>query len=260
MSEHMATRVNELRWLLDAEAPAIAVSFSDDVTAENIGRAKTEGLDVAELRIDRYGSWATAHVVDQVQRFGGVPTIATVRAENEGGDWKGTDVDRAALYRAVLPHVSGIDIELASVESSPELAAIVDEARQLDKVVIISNHNFDHTPTLAELEDMATRAKGHGADVVKLSAMTHSHADARTLVGFTLRNAELGLIVIAMGAHGSMSRVFFPALGSKLTYAHAGRWVVSGQLAFDETFYMLRRFYPEFNDKKINDLELLEDA
>ena len=62
-------------------------------------------------------------------------------------------------------------------------------------------------------------------------------------LGFTVEpveSAEAAVrpadIVIAMGPHGTNSRVFFPALGSRLTYAHVGHHVVSGQLAFQQTF------------------------
>jgi 3-dehydroquinate dehydratase-1 len=46
-----------------------------------------------------------------------------------------------------------------------------------------------------------------------------------------------------MGEHGTMSRVFFGALGSRLTYC-AGSHHVSGQLSLEETRSLLDRFYP----------------
>lgn len=91
--------------------------------------------------------------------------------------------------------------------------------------------------------------KAQGADFVKLSVMATSTDDLRALARFTLENADQGLIVIAMGAHGSPYRVFFPALGSRLTYAFMSH-PVSAQLPFDLTFEELRRFYPEFNQRK----------
>jgi 3-dehydroquinate dehydratase-1 len=153
--------------------------------------------------------------------------------------------------------VDGIDIELNAVGILP---AVVAAAHAQNKVVVISNHNFESTPTAAELDAMATRAKTLGADFVKLSATARSTDDVRTLASFTQRHADLGLIVIAMGPLGALSRVFFPALGSRLTYAHTGQHAVSGQLDFQTTFERLREFYPAFNEKKIIALQLLEDA
>ncbi|NLA36680.1 MAG: type I 3-dehydroquinate dehydratase, partial [Actinobacteria bacterium] len=79
----------------------------------------------------------------------------------------------------------------------------------------------------------------------KIAAMTTSDAEVRALAAFTIAHADEGVIVIAMGEHGTRSRVFFPALGSLLTFATApGAPVVSGQLSFDDTVAELARFYP----------------
>jgi len=249
--------VSKLSEILRSSVPAIAVSFADQVPEDDLERARREGLDVFELRIDRYTSSDREHVLTEVQRFEGLPTIATIRTADEGGQWAGSDEERLDLLRAVLPHVDGIDIELASIEV---LLKVIPVAKSLGKVVIISNHNFEATPPMEDLEEMARRAKELGADFVKLSAMANSFEDLRTLAAFTITNAELGLIVIAMGQHGTASRVFFPALGSRLTYAYSQAWPVSGQLTYEETFRELRLYYPGFNEKKIIELEILENV
>lgn len=246
----------KLSEILFSPIPAIAVSFADEVTDEILEIARKDGLDVYELRIDRYSSTEPEHVLGQVRRFAGLPTIATIRTDDEGGQWAGTDKERLSLFQAVIPEVEGIDIELAS----PIVQDVVKAAKSLDKVVIISNHNFEETLSVEELEKMARRAKELGADFVKLSAMTHSIEDLQTLAAFTVKNADLGLIVVGMGEHGTISRVFFPALGSRLTYAYSQTWPVSGQLTYGQTFEELRLFYPEFNQKKIVECEILENA
>ena len=243
--------------LMADAVPAIAVSFADGTTDVDIEAAVSDGLDVAELRIDRYESFDPQHVLAEVRRFAALPTIGTIRTRAEGGEWDGSDEDRLALFRQLLPHVDGIDVELSSEAIRDQ---VISEAHRLGKVAIVSNHNFDLTPSTRDLESMTADAKALGADFVKLSAMAHSQEDVQRLAEFTLANANQGLIVIAMGAHGSVSRVFFPALGSRLTYAYASRWPVSGQLNFGDTFAMLRRFYPEFNERKIIELEILEDV
>lgn len=251
------SHVNELAVLLSGgDCPAIAVSFADQVSDDDLLGARRDGLDIAELRIDRYSSFDPAHVVGHVKRFAMFPTIATIRSQHEGGDWVGSEGDRLALFRAVLPDVDGIDIELSSTEIRSD---VIREAAALGKVVIVSTHDFDHTPTAGELLSMATEAKSLGADLVKVAAMAHSMDDLRTLADFTLHNADQGLIVIGMGGHGSMSRAFFPALGSRLTYAMAPAGPpVPGQLSFEATFDHLQRFYPAFKEKKLAQTEALE--
>lgn len=251
------TTIPKLRDLLTGIAPAIAVSFADPTSDEDLLIARREGLDVAELRIDRYSSTDVDHVVSHVRRFASFPTIATIRTADEGGDWTGSDADRVALFQAVIQEVDAIDIELSSTAILDQVVAL---AKAAGKVVIVSNHNFDATLPLDELHAMVLDAKAKGADFVKISAWAHTFDDVRTLAQLTLQDAELGLIVIAMGDHGTTSRVFFPALGSCLTYAWGPGWPVPGQLDFHDTFEALRRYYPEFNQKKIIELEILEDA
>lgn len=247
----------QLGELLTSPIPAIAVSFADQTSEDDFAAARTEGLDVFELRIDRYASTEVGDVIAEVRRFANVPTIATIRITDEGGEWNGTSEDRLELFRAVIPYVDAVDIELASSDILPHVVAA---ARADKKLVIVSNHNFDDTPSADELLAMATEARELGADFVKLSAMANSVKDVRTLAQFTLQNEAMNLIVIAMGAHGTASRVFFPALGSRLTYAYSSSWPVSGQLTYQQTFNELRQFYPEFNERKTIDLELLEGA
>lgn len=242
--------------LLDGTVPAIAVSFADEITDEYLDIARQDGLDVYELRIDRYSSWNIDHVMSQVRRFAGLPTIATIRTADEGGEWSGSDEERLALFRSIIPEVECIDIEL----QSPILPRVVKEAKAAGKLVIISNHNFESTGPVEDFEKMAAEAKAQGADLVKLSAMTRSPEDLRTLAQFTVNNAHLGLIVVGMGQYGTASRVFFPALGSRLTYAYSKSFPVSGQLTYGETFEELRRFYPGFNQKKIEELGIIENA
>lgn len=245
-----ADRPHAIRALLDDEVPAIAVSFADDASDHDIAAAVADGVDVAELRVDRYGSVDVERVVAEARRFTALPTLATVRSATEGGDWAGTEAQRAEVYTALLEVVGAIDVEVACVEASPELAAVVAAARARGVVVILSHHDFDATPEGDALDALAARARALGADYVKVATMARSTADVGRLAAFTLRHADDGVIVIAMGPHGSQSRVFFPALGSRLTYAHLGRWPVPGQLSFAETFELLARFSPEFAERK----------
>jgi len=247
---------SRLAELLYGSTPAIAVSFADQLSDDELGQARREGLDVFELRIDRYSVKTVDHVLAEVKRFSDVATIATIRIADEGGEWDSPEADRLALFKAIIPYVDGVDVELKS-----EIALqVVEAAKAHGKTVIVSNHNFEATPPTPLLVSMTNDAKALGADFVKLSAMANSISDVRRLAAFTIDGSDLGLIVIAMGPLGTSSRVFFPALGSRLTYAYANAFPVSGQLTFEQTLRELRVFYPDFNEKKIIELEILEGA
>lgn len=256
-SKGVAGTVNSMRALLSRGIPLVAVSFRDHDSERLAAEARSAGVDVAELRIDQFSRSDTDHVLAQVERFDGLPVLATVRAAHEGGDWSGTEAARLALFRSVIPTVDAIDVELSSSEI---IGDVIAHAKRHDKVVIVSYHEFRLTPELAALEAVIDEAKDLGADCVKIATMARTTDDLRTLAMLTLKAADRGLIVIAMGAFGSLSRIFFPALGSRLTYSFIGDRPAPGQLSFAETFDALRRFYPEFNQEKVLSMQILEDA
>jgi 3-dehydroquinate dehydratase-1 len=59
----------------------------------------------------------------------------------------------------------------------------------------------------------------------------------------TLANRAAGVVTLAMGAYGPLSRVALPAAGSCLTYAAAARPTAPGQIALAELAPMLDRLY-----------------
>lgn len=235
------------RSLLDSDVPLVAVSFSDDdsVLARD---AQAAGVDVAELRIDQFSSTDVAHVLKQVRAFEGLSTLATIRSAHEGGGWRGAEEERLTLFRAVAPLVDAVDIELSSREI---IGKVIAAARQHGAVVIVSYHNFECTPGTDELEAIINDAKNVGADLVKVSTMATSSNDVKRLASLLLNTEDDSkLIVIAMGATGTVSRVFFPALGSRLTYSFFGASTAPGQLDYPETFRLLRKFYPAYHQRK----------
>ena len=53
------------------------------------------------------------------------------------------------------------------------------------------------------------------------------------------------MIVIGMGDRAVATRVLFPALGSLLTYAHAGDATAPGQIPLAEMTALLARLFPD---------------
>lgn len=249
--------VNRFSALLEREIPIIAVTFRDNDSEKLAPEAKAAGVDVAELRIDRFSSIDPVHVVNEVRKFHALPVLATIRSQTDGGDWSGTETERLDLFRVIMPEVDAVDIELSSAQIRTDVIAA---ARAHQRVVIVSHHDFETTPALDILESIVHEAKDVGADIVKISTMARSKSDLRTLASLAIKMADLGLIVIAMGAVGTVGRVLFPALGSCLTFSFIGDRPAPGQLTFDETFHLMRKFYPEFNEQKIISMQLLEDV
>jgi 3-dehydroquinate dehydratase-1 len=224
--------------------PRIVLSLNDATPPDLIQEARQLGLDLVELRIDQYASFDSKHVLREVGRFKDCSTIATIRIKAEGGVWNLPEQERLSLFKKIIPEVNAVDIELSAETILPD---VVQAAHAAKKIVIISYHNFDRTPTLNELNGIMDEAKSFGADIVKIAARTTKQEDIQTLASFTIANAMKNVVTIAMGSEGALSRVFFPALGSLLTYAYLGQPTAPGQLEYRELFELLKKFYPKFN-------------
>lgn len=223
------------------KTPRIAAGFKDHTSPGLIKKARQMGLDIAEMRIDQYASFERGHVLKEIAKFKDFPKIATIRSRKEGGNWNLSEKERLSLFKAVLPKVHAVDIELSSTKI---LAPVVKAARAAGKTVIISYHNFKQTPKTAILNKTLKQAKARGADIVKIAAMARKRADVQALAVFTLDNADKNLITIAMGERGSISRISFPALGSLITYASFGGTTAPGQLSYEKTAALLKILYP----------------
>ena len=224
--------------------PRIAVPVTDRTSPGSIQDARKRGLDIAEIRIDRFERQDPAYVLEIVRRFRGLPTIATIRSKSEGGDWGGSEDERIAILKAVLPEVDAIDIELGSL-------AIVDDAvrsaHALGKPAILSFHDFGGTPEPAVLDGVVERAKSKGADIVKVATLASSRRDLGVLANLTVKHAEKNVIVLGMGSEGVVTRLLYPALGSLITFASLEEETAPGQLPLDLMLRLMRLIHPSFD-------------
>lgn len=203
--------------------------------------------DLVEARIDLFRQRTPDHVERTLRalRRAGRPIIATVRTTAEGGAWQGSETAREVLFSAALPLVHAVDIELTSRTLRPR---VIKAARAAGRSVIVSSHDFDHTPPATTLAGRIRTARRAGADIVKLATRAHSPTDVATLISTLLRHRAIPLVILAMGPVGMMSRVFFGVAGSLLTYAFADRDVPTspGQMPLRTLQAELARYYPAY--------------
>ncbi|MEI7931805.1 MAG: type I 3-dehydroquinate dehydratase [Alphaproteobacteria bacterium] len=221
---------------LTSGRPLVAVSFTDADGRDEVAEARHAGVAIAELRIDLFARLTPDYVVRQAERLAGLPMLATIRLASEGGAWSGDEAARITLFRAVLPHVDGIDIEL---QSSDAIAALQPAIREAGKLLVISHHDLRSTPPYDVLAAICVRAAEAGADIIKIAAMVHSEQDIASLARLLVELPARNLVVIGMGEKGLATRIAFPAKGSLFTFAAKGdRVSAPGQIAYPE---MLRR-------------------
>jgi 3-dehydroquinate dehydratase-1 len=225
------------------EVPRLAVPFDDSVSRAEAQELLAQGLDVAELRVDLFSTREPARVRAELAKYEGLATLATIRLRTEGGGWDGSEAERAALFASLVDRVDAVDVELAARAIRDEVR---DAARAAGRLVIASHHDFVRTPESAALAAVVAAGRDFGADVIKIATAIAGAADVRALARLLVEHADVPMIVIGMGEAAAATRVLFPALGSLLTYASAGRATAPGQLPFDEMRALLRRLFPAY--------------
>jgi 3-dehydroquinate dehydratase-1 len=220
----------------------VAVSFTDADARADVEAAKAAGVAIAELRIDLFASRSPTAVLTAIERLSVLPTLATIRLTSEGGAWEADDEARAVLFEAVLPHVDGIDVELAASGTLGRLAPLT---KSLGKVLVVSNHDFEKTPSYDVLAEVARRAVAAGADIVKIAAKAEGPEDTARLERLLLERPAPNMVVIGMGQAGMESRLLFPLKGSLFTFAAKGsRASAPGQIDYATLLQRGRSFYP----------------
>jgi 3-dehydroquinate dehydratase-1 len=230
--------------VLRPHVPTLVVPFTDRTSVAALRRAHAEGLDFAEARVDLFQdrrTEAVQRVVRQVGRL--LPVLLTVRSSTEGGAWHGDDAGRLALYRALLPDVAAVDVELAAEIRSE----VVRAARRARRTVVLSHHDFRRTPSDRALDAVVEQGSKAGADVTKIAALTPDDRAVARLAAVLARHASSRLVLIGMGEHGKKTRVLFPALGSLFTFTSLDRATAPGQLGFRSMLAELARSYPDFS-------------
>jgi 3-dehydroquinate dehydratase-1 len=190
------------------------------------------GAHILEVRIDLLGikdEKELALLLDELHEQVGLPIIATNRCQKEGGRWDGSEEARVELLMSALTRVDAVDVELFA----PLRSRVVDAARSLNRVLIISSHDFKATPPGSVMAAALEQAMAAGADIAKLAVTPNSTADTLALLTVT-QETDFPVSTIAMGKLGSHTRVVAPIYGSVLTYGAVEDAVAPGQLRIDE--------------------------
>lgn len=220
--------------------PRVAVSVTGGLSASALRKVR-RWADIVEFRIDQFASHKPAQVLKELKQLKNFPSIATIRSRKEGGKWASSETARLELFKAILPEVDAVDVELSS---KAILKKVAHEARRLNKILIVSHHRFDKTPPVGQLDRIAKKAFAEGADIVKIAAHARSPKDVRLLGEWTLKNNSKNIIVLAMGPEGAVSRILFPELGSLITYSYLDKPTAPGQFDCRTTRKLLQKLQP----------------
>ena len=165
-------------------------------------------LEMAEIRLDRCP--LDQEQIEELFSGSDVPLIATCRLSEE------PDAPQL-LETAIRAGAKYVDLEM---EAPAAVGRRIREAcREYGTVLIRSYHHQEGTPPLAVLRSLMERARGFGAEVVKIVTTAISEAD-NEIIGQLYQYAQPGtLVAFCMGEAGRASRLKALELGAPFTYA-----------------------------------------
>lgn len=189
---------------------------------EEAGHRGGETADLLEFRADL--------LLEQIRgatlRPFPLPVILTVRAVEEGGKAPENLQERKDIYSSLLKIAHLIDVELLF---ALQLESVIQEAREAERKVILSFHDFTGTPSIDTLRTKIDQAATLGADLCKIATTTETGRDLSTLLSLLEHDSPLPLALMGMGKYGKISRPLLAQAGSRLNYGYLDQPLVPGQ-------------------------------
>lgn len=214
--------------------------------------ANTADADLAEFRIDLLSFAsdtkqviALGHELKKI--LGNKPMIATIRTKNEGSQLEISDADYGKTYQAYLknPFMDRLDVEM--FRDQKVVSEIVQKAHQKKVLVVMSNHDFQKTPSQDEIEKRLLKQDQMGADVLKIAVMPKSKQDVFTLMNATLKVSQQTtkpLLTMSMGQLGTISRVATANMGGSYSFGMIGQASAPGQIDVTKLKQILQTVQP----------------
>ncbi|MFV5628753.1 type I 3-dehydroquinate dehydratase [Acinetobacter oleivorans] len=214
--------------------------------------ANTADADLAEFRIDLLSFAndtkqviALGHELKKI--LGNKPLIATIRTKNEGGQLEISDADYGKTYQAYLknPFMDWLDVEM--FRDQKVVSEIVQKAHQKKVLIVMSNHDFQKTPSQDEIEKRLLKQDQMGADILKIAVMPKSKQDVFTLMNATLKVSQQTtkpLLTMSMGQLGTISRVATANMGGSYSFGMIGEASAPGQIDVTKLKQILKTVQP----------------
>ncbi|MFJ7724950.1 type I 3-dehydroquinate dehydratase [Neobacillus sp. NPDC097160] len=223
-------------------APKICVPMVGETLLELKAEAahlKTLDLDLVEWRVDFFEHVENIGKVKEAAEeiraiLADIPLIFTFRSVKEGGEKEISGEYYIELNKLVAETelVDFIDIELFNDEK--EVRTLIEIAHGYGVYVILSNHDFENTPSKEEIVSRLRKAQELGGDLPKMAVMPTCAADVLTLLDATNtmneQYADRPIITMSMGGKGVISRLAGELFGSALTFGAANKTSAPGQV------------------------------
>ena len=206
---------------------------------EEIFRILEDGtVEMAEIRLDRCPD-LDDEAIEELFSGTDIPLIATCRIAESGSM---QEAERR-LRAAILAGAKYVDVELEA--PAPMGKRLRRFARESGTTLIRSYHCFDGTPDTETLEEMVTKCRMFGSDVIKVATLARNADDVErvmALYGMTYPDGKVQeegtLVAFCMGEEGRASRLEALRRGAPFTYAalSADKATAPGQWTTDEMY------------------------
>lgn len=205
-------------------------------------------FDIAEWRADFFENVEDIMKVLEAlqtirQALPNVPLIFTFRTLEEGGERKIDIESYIELNKAMIEtkKIDFVDIEL--FQQKEVVQAIQTHAKQYGTYTIISNHDFQKTPSKKDIMQRMIHAEQLGADLPKIAVMPQNMKDVLTLLEATHELKEhlhRPLISMSMGRDGMISRLTGEIFGSAITFGTVHHASAPGQVPVEQLKQVLQ--------------------
>lgn len=257
VNSHKTAHIYQVKNLNIGELPVktivpITAKTAEQALAQAQVIADNPNADIAEFRIDLLDFASNNKAVIALgkqlnQILKNKPLIATIRTANEGGQLKVSDAEYEKIYTEYLkqPFMQLLDIEMFREQNSVKKLTTL--AHQKNVLVIMSNHDFDKTPTQQEIEQRLLKQDQMGADVLKIAVMPRSKSDVMTLMNATLnvsQHSQKPLLTMSMGRLGTISRIATANMGGSMSFGMIGEASAPGQIDVAQLKQLLKTVQP----------------
>ncbi len=214
--------------------------------------AANADADLAEFRIDllnfasdRKQVIALGHELKQI--LGTKPLIATIRTHNEGGQLTISDADYGKTYQAYLqqPFMDMLDVEMFRDQQIVNDTVKMAHAKKV--LIVMSNHDFQKTPSESEIIKRLLKQDELGADILKIAVMPQNKQDVFTLMNATLKVSQQSkkpLLTMSMGKLGTISRIATANMGGSFSFGMIGEASAPGQIDVTQLKQFLKTVQP----------------
>ncbi len=170
-----------------------------------IQEAARRGAQMIELRLDYL---TKAPDFQRLLAVKPCPLIATVRRQEDGGRWTGTEAARQMLIRqAVVAGFDWVDLEI-------DVATLIGRFKNIKRIV--SYHNLREMPD--DLEELYLRMCEQDADVVKIAVRAQKVTDNLRVLKL-MEKPPVPTVAVCLGELGFPSRILAAKFGAPFVYA-----------------------------------------